>query len=469
MNRRAFLLLLLLVLLSRLPFLFAGYGSDADAWRVAATAYRLQEEGVYRVSRMPGYPLHEFLAAPFVLAGGAPLANATSLAAMLLLLAAWRRLTRTAARHPALLLVCLAFTPVLWKNSTTTMDYLWSLLFIILSFERLLSADPGKHTAGFVTPGALLGFAVGFRPANAVMILPLLVLLRTRRTPLRATSAFFAGACVAALLSFLPVLAAYGPLVWVTQTVALNAAPPSPPGEHLLLFAYRSTYLLGPLAVIAALFILCRGGRVPAGPPKAGDPPPPVLAAGAAAPFLLYLLFPYEREYLIPSIPFVFLLLDRVATRAHLLIFTAAVVSLAVVTPDVVRHSGFRGTPGLNLHDGLLQQHVRTQQRIRALREELGTLPLDGPAVVMAGNGPEIWLENDLFRRDTAAFWTRFPEVVVHQRRDPRVHILYGLPAAELTLVREAGYRVYFHDPAREYLERVLGYRMDEQGVTAAR
>src|SRR5947209_17108478 len=45
------------VLLSRLPFLNAGYGVEIDGWRVALAARHIAQNGVYEVSRFPGYPL----------------------------------------------------------------------------------------------------------------------------------------------------------------------------------------------------------------------------------------------------------------------------------------------------------------------------------------------------------------------------------------------------------------------------
>ena len=53
------------VLLSRVPFLFSGYGLDPDSWEVAITAKHISETGVYEVSRFPGYPVHEFICSLF--------------------------------------------------------------------------------------------------------------------------------------------------------------------------------------------------------------------------------------------------------------------------------------------------------------------------------------------------------------------------------------------------------------------
>ena len=49
----------IVIFLSRLLFLENGYGSDADAWRVANVARYIATTEQYMASRLPGYPLQE--------------------------------------------------------------------------------------------------------------------------------------------------------------------------------------------------------------------------------------------------------------------------------------------------------------------------------------------------------------------------------------------------------------------------
>jgi hypothetical protein len=466
MTTRRFVLLLLLVAASRLPFIGDGYGSDADAWHVAASAHQLAESGTYRVSRFPGFPLHELLVTPFVAAGGSLLSNATSIAAMLLLLMVWRSLTRNAS-HPALLIVCLAFTPVLWKSSVTTMDYLWSLLFILLSFERLRTdGEPGKGRV--LAAGVFFGIAAGFRPTNAAMALPLVTLLIMKGDRGRSTALFLSSAVMAATAAFLPPLLTYGPAQWYLLTRRATEDIVFPLSERLLLFSYRSLYLLGPLALVTAGVICWNSRRSIVRDLAAPEPAATAALAGMVAPLLVYFAYPLEREYLIPLIPFFYLLLDRYATRLSMVLFTAAVASMALFTPDLIRHQGIRGVPGLNIHTGVLPDFVERSRLMLRRRETLGNLAVSGPAVVMTGGGSEVWVENPLFVPDTAAFWREFPEIVVHRRDDPGVHIIDALSPGDVDRVRRAGYRVYCYAPAQEYLEKVLRYRMDSLSVPLA-
>src|SRR6266542_3767104 len=55
------LLFAAVLLLSRYPLLHGGYGSDDDAWRSVVSALHMRESGHYVPSRIPGYPLFEFL------------------------------------------------------------------------------------------------------------------------------------------------------------------------------------------------------------------------------------------------------------------------------------------------------------------------------------------------------------------------------------------------------------------------
>ena len=51
------LLVAAIVLVSRLPFLAPGYGTDADAWRIAWAAHGIASTGRYEAARFPGNPI----------------------------------------------------------------------------------------------------------------------------------------------------------------------------------------------------------------------------------------------------------------------------------------------------------------------------------------------------------------------------------------------------------------------------
>src|SRR5579875_145893 len=59
-------LLAVVYVLSRLPWVGLGYGSDPDAWRVAMSARYLLQHASYLPSRLPGYPVHDIAMAGLI-------------------------------------------------------------------------------------------------------------------------------------------------------------------------------------------------------------------------------------------------------------------------------------------------------------------------------------------------------------------------------------------------------------------
>ena len=51
----------LVVFISRLPFLSAGFGAEEDSWLLPLTAKNIALSGHYELSRAPGHPLQEII------------------------------------------------------------------------------------------------------------------------------------------------------------------------------------------------------------------------------------------------------------------------------------------------------------------------------------------------------------------------------------------------------------------------
>jgi len=457
-QRKHFIILLIVVVVSRLPFLFLGYGSDADAWRLARSASQLLQAGVYEPSRLPGYPLHEILAAPFVAIGGAPLANAGTLVACLLLLFVWKQLTEHEARYPSLLILCMAFAPFVWKNSSTTMDYLWSLLAILLSLNSSLKNHP------FIS-GLWVGVAAGFRPTNIIAFLPILSHMIARKNSGKEVLTFLCSTGAAAFVAFLLPILKYTPSGWIAETLSATMDITFSPSERFLYYGYRSVTFVGIPATLAAIMILIpRTGQLITSL-KNKEPLIVASAVGVFTFLALYWVYPLEREYLLPALPFGLLLLDSLATKRGLLVFAACSFSLAAINFDVIKHHGFKGTPEFNIHWGVVVEDWEKRNFILELRKKISSLPIEGKAIVMIGGDREVWLENEGLVIDTSDSWKGFTEMVVHQTRNPDVHFINVMNREELERARAAGFSVFCTEWNREYLERIAGYRMETMGV----
>src|SRR5438067_12845327 len=99
------------VFLTRLPFVSHGYGTDTDTWKFASAIREIADSGRYTTSRMPGYPLMEWLCTPFAHWG--PWAPNT-LSAVAAAACAWltaRLCARHGMRHAWLAGAAFAFVP----------------------------------------------------------------------------------------------------------------------------------------------------------------------------------------------------------------------------------------------------------------------------------------------------------------------------------------------------------------------
>jgi hypothetical protein len=458
MKSKHLLILLSVVVLTRLPFLSIGYGADADAWRVAHSASLLWNTGVYEPSRFPGFPLHEVLSAPFVGIGDAPLSNTATLIACLLLLLAWQRVTLGRTNHQPALVIAMAFAPLVWKNSSVTMDYIWSLLGIVLSLASALRKE--HWHAGF-----WIGVAAGFRPLNFIAIFPLASLLYFQRTTRKQMLAFFATALATTIAAFLPLIAKYGVLGWVSSTLAATSDISIPLSERILQFGYRSVTSIGIPATIASICIVLLRRHSFASEIRQHNPFVIASLGGLIVFTGLYFWFPLEREYLLPAFPFGFLLLDRIATRRDMLIFVTCLLSFVFVNFDVIEHHGFKGSPGLNVHAGIVIEEFDKREYIPSLRESLGKVSVGGQALVMTGGDMELWFDNPALAVDTSAFWRSFGEPVFFQKRNLETRFIRVLTQDEIRKVREMGYIVYCGDWNKEYIERISGYVMEDEGV----
>lgn len=373
-SRAADLVLGAAVFLSRLPFLFAGYGSDPDAWRVAWTGRVIAATGAYQSSRAPGNPIPE-LAAAALARFPAPALNAVTAffgaAAVVLFGVILRRLGCRAWIAGA---IALAFTPVVAIHSSDAMDYVWALAFVLAGF---LAALDGRAAVA----GLCVGVATGCRLTSLVMLVPFSIAIvgtaggvgnasvaassPPRRT--RALLALWIVGLLSAAAAFAPVFFTYGlgflhdyehgypPLLYVFKNLTVDA------------WGVIGVAALA-VAKLAAWIRFARRAKDSAIPE--GAPAAPFVAAAVAMliVFVIFLRLPHEAAYLIPAVPFVLLLFARALSPRG---FTALCVALAlssfaIKVSEPGKPDSPRGTLGRTIHVGA-----------RALRVDL----LPGPLV----------------------------------------------------------------------------------------
>jgi hypothetical protein len=334
------------VLATRLPFLWSGYGTDTDTWKFAEAIHAIATTGVYTASRMPGYPLMELACAPLEHLGpwASNLLSAVAAAACAWLLSRlfMRHASGGSQRDAWLAGAAFTFVPAAYIASTSSIDYLWSIAFLLAAW---LDAEEGR----VLRAALLLGCAVGARLTSCLFVLPLGWLL-WRHAPAGSLTRALRFAVIAGVLGalwYVPGYLRYGNTLLSYsepgrgQASALRFVEglldPSAAGIALPLVAGQATVLLwgllGCTAIAVALvsLLLWRAPRSE----RAVTLPRAVavaMAVAVALELLLYVRLPHDEGYLLPAVPFVILALAASLPRLRF----RAVAALLLLSPFVL-------------------------------------------------------------------------------------------------------------------------------------
>jgi len=359
---------LLLVALSRLPWIATGYGTDPDSHRVVLAAQSLAGGGGYEASRFPGNPVHEGITSLVIRWG--PMASNGLSALFSILGTLWLALLARSlgVRHYRLLAIAFAFTSVVYVASVSTVDYVWAAALMIGGFYCAVRKR-------VVLSGVLMGLAIGCRITSGMMLLPLAwywIFRRDDRSRLFHGLIFLAVSGLVGLLCYLPGLHRYGlqllsfyengypPLrdviingtvgVWGTLGVLVFMVPVT-----ALVFFWKTVRarladgIARELVVCCIAIILC---------------------------FLAYLRLPHEAGYLIPLVPFVLLFVGCVLPHRAAVLFFLMISLSPFIT---IGRSGVHQGQIIQDHNNRLEQEVRMTALIKAVEDA------EAPCVIVAG------------------------------------------------------------------------------------
>jgi hypothetical protein len=436
------------------PLTTLGFGSDTDAWLVADVSDYIVAQRQYLRSRTTGFPLFELAATPLVQIGNWQLSNLLALASGLALFVVVARLGRAGHyRHPALVLVTLLFLPVIVKNASVTMDYIPALALLIAAYACLMRER-------WTMAGVLIGIATGVRLSSLCLALPAAVYAwrHTQRVQVGLTLA--GGAALVGLVAFLPSLRLGG--------FGIVATMPWMKG------VYNGLRLFGPLQTVALAILLW----IVRGPLRV------LLSAWRHEPLvlfhllvigiwlLLFLPLPDEPEYLLPAVPSLIWILDRVASRRQFALASVILMSYHLVSLEV---SGTRGgtqpmraaiAPGFTVAD------IQDRRFKMALRDA---------ATHWTGTAPTLLMEQALAVVTRNPEWVLDPAVNEYRQRQGHLYVsLRYYRAGTVSHFRDHGLRIVvlqqrefeFHQPgrdtawpfidfiSREDLDRLLGRRI---------
>ena len=458
-----------IVLLSRVPFIYAGYGIDPDAWRVLHSAQSIASTHEYTASRLPGSPVQEILYSIFLNKEPVYFNGTTAIfsaAGIGLFVLALRKIGST---DSLLTGIALASTPVVFINSVNSMDYVWALSFVLGSMYCILVRRP-------MIAGILLGLAVGCRITSGGMALPLGMMLDVinseKKVQMKETVQFLAGSFAISIAAYSPVYMKYGfgfftfsdgntPLVAILRTATIEVWG-----------------VVGLLAIIAATAVaIAQRKRI-----QQENSISPTIPRGwiiswtvAVGIYVIaFLRLPGEAGYLIPVLPFLFLLLGRYSSRRNFVVTCIAVVSSSFLIgidsidrPWSVSPSKFSvilSTGGRKLAADLLQGPIINDRLRRLRRMEFVARVISfaereqNRSVIVAG----VWL----------------PQIVMtlggklSDNRDTSYSLPFGRATFVGLLDKKAieqclyqGRRVYFIQGQEDYNKEALGVNIVELGA----
>jgi hypothetical protein len=352
-----------ILLLCILPLCFLGYGTDNDSYGVVAMGVQTWHAHIPGTSRNPGYWIYEAIIYVLSTLGGSLLCNLGSyLMAVLVAWRFWKWGLRLRVPQLRLLTASLVASPGFIIAASSTDDYLWSLLFIVLGAESIL-------TDRLVSATLLSALAMGIRGGNGPVVAGgfaaaiLYELCTQRRATVKAAKLATAGV-VSALLA---ACAFYPSYVLAGRTMNFTAAMAGPPEMYTPLlrvgkFFYKGSVAFGPFALLViaiATFLYFRQHRTlrDLGPRSSDNVRLAVLCLGyLIGNLVLFMRYPIEFFYLIPA-TFFFLLLAGITIFAYSRPLTVAllvaILSFDFVWPIFVRPNVPGRSTGARLHFGV--------------------------------------------------------------------------------------------------------------------
>jgi hypothetical protein len=441
-NRRALALAASGVLLTRLPWIASDYGSDPDSYRVVISAQHLLRTGQYEASRLPGFPLYEYLTAlsancaPWISNLVTALFSVTAFVLFALMLHALQ-----VSRY-LLLAFAFAMVPVIYVNSCCTMDYVPALALMLAASYALLCRRP-------ILAGLLLGLAVGCRITAGALVLPLclwMLLSQGPRAAIRPGLKFGVTTALTSAVCYAPVYQVYG-----TGFFLFFDNDSYPPADVVV--ARALSLVWGPLGVIALLVLLCavplyyRYSRQ-----ALRRRPVQHMSVVCATAIMLYLIaflrLPDEAGYLVPLVPWLLLLIGMLTPA-----WVAGSLAVVLLLSSWLSFHGARpALEGPIVEDYLVRQsqRVATQSVIDTVARLPGRAAVVSgwvlPRLTLALGGDRLGLhrflylieDDDDYRRYLADGWQIYylPGVDVYESQAHHLE-LPELGARELDVARE--------------------------------
>ncbi len=315
-NNKSLILVALVIFISRIPFLFSGYGSEEDAWGLILVARNISLTGIYEVSRLPGHPVQEYLLSlvwnfpSWLLNLFTAIISSIGVLFFMFTLRLWN------IRNVIPAGIALAFVPAFYINSTNIMDYTWALSLVLMALYFVVSRK-------IILAAIILGVACGFRITVGAMVVPFAVLIYFEHKSLRNAIILGGITTIVALFCFFPALYIYG-----TSFFTYYEYFPYPP---FLKNIYKGTVGAWGVIGLVAVAVAAAGSffayiKLTVNEKKKALP----IFLSSALTILLYtysfLKIPQKSAFVLPMVPFIIIILSILLSRKVMWSFAGAMI-----------------------------------------------------------------------------------------------------------------------------------------------
>ena len=286
------------VVISRLPFIWNSPGLDLDNWLVLQTGKKINETGIYRASRLPGYPVSEYLASFFGNSAWLVLNILSVLFTAFCCVIFYKILEQFDVKDKIMAVLALGFVQSVFIASTSNMEYMWSVFFLLTGIWLILKRY-------IFWAGLALGLMVSTRFTNVLLLLPILYFLyfNVRIRSLKDYFLIFGVALSTFAIVFIPVFNKYS--LNIFPDVGENKVDIKSIVSQYTLYIYG---VLGLFGLLTGLIYIIVQKDIAKNFQKNKEI---LIFSGLMilTTSFLYLKFPFESYYNIPLIPFVILVL----------------------------------------------------------------------------------------------------------------------------------------------------------------
>ncbi len=439
------IVLLGLYVVSRLPLLFAGVGSDNDTILLVISAQKMLEKGTYVISRHPGFPLFEHLCTLGLSFGSWFLINILSAVVSLMALYLFYQIMvffKYSESQRRFLAVFFAIFSCFWINSASVIDYNWALCLILGAYLALLHKR-------WELSAVCLALAIGFRLSSGLFGAPFLFYMFKDRDLKRYCGLYFLLTGLLSAIFYSPCMLQYGMSFLVPAVMHLFKEMNI--GIYTVHIFYNFYRFLGffPGMVLGLGFIFY--WRPFFAYLRSREIEYQVNMLVVILSLLVFLTFPMQMAYLSPIVPFALLMMKRVFPNWFMTFLFIIFLSHNFVTV-VSLYDREEKRPQINFFEkGALFEDLKGRKYFHGLAKNLAGTSFPDHSIVFVMGVPVVFgtIEDQLFEEDEFEFLGQMVPVGRKKGSDQDIiymngnALLHPMIMEAMGTLKEQGYNIY--------------------------